>query len=245
MQGPRYMVQVLLGEQVEVDWVALYSRLRGWRPDVQLLRVDPDVAFAIPTADLPLVANVFAAEPDRYADLLNDALEWSQAWEEPWAQTAERCRASLVVSVVAQRPIHYASLLLAFLAVFDAILFSLDEDVRAGAVLHWIPAKQLMTFERYCQLRTEQGPCGPAVNVRIANATGRPGELLADTVGLSELGLPDLQTVFHHDRDPAEVASRLRRLVGNLFVGARLDCTWIEDVSLAPPARDTLTLMLD
>jgi hypothetical protein len=93
-------------------------------------------------------------------------------------------------------------------------------------------------------LRTELGPCGPAVNVRIANATGRPGELLADTIGLAALGLPDLQIVFSQ-RDPAEVASRLRGLVRNVFVGDRLDCGWVEETSFVPPERDALTLQLD
>jgi hypothetical protein len=94
---------------------------------------------------------------------------------------------------------------------------------------------------QYQLLRTE---CGPAVNVRIANATGRPGELLADTIGLAELGLPDLQIVFS-DRDPSEVARRLRSYVRRLLVGERLDCAWIEEVSLVPPERDALTLFDD
>jgi hypothetical protein len=124
------------------------------------------------------------------------------------------------------------------------MLFSLEPHVRDGVVLHWIPAQQLLTFDRYRLLRTELGPCGPAVNVRIANATGRPGELLADTVGLADLGLPDLQVVFS-DRDPAEVMVRLRAYVRSVFVGDRLECNWIEESSLVPPVRDALTLQLE
>lgn len=82
------------------------------------------------------------------------------------------------------------------------------------------------------------------MNVRIANATGKPGELVADTVGLAELGLPDLQVVFT-DRDPAEVAKRLRRLARKMFIGERLDSGWVEEVSMVPPLRDALTLDLD
>src|SRR5437660_1475668 len=78
----------------------------------------------------------------------------------------------------------------------------------------------------------------------IENATGRPGELLADTVGLAELGLPDLQIAFT-DRDPAEITLRLRLLVRGMFAGERLDCSWIEETAFVPPARDALTLQLE
>jgi len=80
--------------------------------------------------------------------------------------------------------------------------------------------------------------------VRIANATGRPGELLADTVGLAQLGLPDLQIVFEA-RDPALVVRELRNLVRTVFVGDRLECNWIEESALLPPARDAITLQPD
>ena len=77
-------------------------------------------------------------------------------------------------------------------------------------MLHWIPAKQLLTYHQYHPAH-RAGPCGPAVNVRLANATGT-GELLADTIGLAELGLPDLQVMFSN-RDPADVVRRLRTYV--------------------------------
>ena len=176
---------------------------------------------------------------DTYANELCDALTWSPAWR--WDDLAQRCPTSLAVAMVAQRPINHASLLLAYLAVLDTVLFSLEPEVRDRAVLHWIPAQQLLSFETYRRLRTELGPCGPAVNVRIANATGRPGELLADTIGLAELGLPDLQIVFE-ERDPALVVRELRDLVRTVFVGDRIECSWIEESSLMPPARDALTL---
>jgi len=191
-----------------------------------------------------VVATVTHAVPEAYAEPLRDALTWTPSWRESWAETARRCPASIIVTMAAQRPLNHASMLLAFLALLDAVLFSLDERDRASCVLHWIPAKQLLTFDHYLSLRMQLGPCGPAVNVRIASPAGRPGELLADTVGLAELGLPDLQTVFH-GRDPAEVISRLRLLVRGMFVGDRLDCSWIEEASIVPPARDALTLELE
>ena len=86
-------------------------------------------------------------------------------------------------------------------------------------------------------------PSGSAVNVRI----GRPrtgdglGEWLADTIGLADLGLPDLQIVLK-ERDPEVVMRALRGLVRTVFVGDRLECSWIEESALLPPERDAITL---
>jgi hypothetical protein len=239
-----YTVQLLVPREVRLDPLDLHRRLRTWRSDVELAYRGRQLGFSIPTDDLPMRVSIFEAAPEAYAGSLCDALTWTPWWHERWDDIAERCPTSIVIELRVQRPINYASMLLAFLATLDAVLASLPEEDRIGAVLHWIPAKQLLTIERYRALRIDHGPCGPAVNVRIANATGKPGELLADTVGLAELGLPDLQLVFS-GRDPAEIALRLRLMVRSMFVGDRLDCGWIEETSLVPPERDALTLQLD
>jgi hypothetical protein len=239
-----YTVQILLPRPVRLDPRELHRRLRAWRHDVELLTSGGQLAFMIPTNDLPLLISIFEALPEAYAAPLCDALTWTPWWHERWDDIAERCPTSIVVELTVQRPINYACMLLAFLATLDAVLATLDEETRIGAVLHWIPAQQLLTIERYRALRIDHGPCGPAVNVRIANVTGRPGELFADTIGLAELGLPDLQLVFS-DRDPAEISLRLRLMVRSMFVGDRLDCGWIEEASFVPPERDALTLQLE
>ncbi len=243
--GQHYSVQLLLPHRVHLDAFTLVTMLRRWRGDVELASCDREhVTVVIQTADLPLFVQVFHTQPEAYAIPLTDALLWSTTWNERWEQTSTRCPYSLVIAMKTQRPINYASMLLAFLAVLDTTLAYLDDSEREHVVLHWIPAKQLLTFEQYRTLRTEHGPSGPAVNVRMANATGRPGELLADTVGLASLGLPDLQLIFS-DRDPADVVGRLRAYVRRLFVGERIDCQWHEESSYVPPYRDALTLDLD
>lgn len=239
-----YTVQILVPHAVQLEPLELLRRMRAWRPDVGLVRGGAQLTFRIPTNDLPLLVSIFEAPPEAYAAPLCDALTWTPWWHERWDDIAERCPTSIVVELRVARPINHASMLLAFLAVLDAVLASLDQEELIGAVLHWIPAQQLLTIERYRALRSDHGPCGPAVNVRIANATGRPGELLADTIGLAELGLPDLQLVFS-GRDPAEVMLRLRLMVRSMFVGDRLECGWIEEGSFFPPERDALTLQLD
>ncbi|MBL9017572.1 MAG: hypothetical protein JNL83_25510 [Myxococcales bacterium] len=240
-----YIVQVLVSQYPGIDPYALHGRLLAWKPDVALVGGTSDrVWFAVPTEDLPVAVEVSLAPPEVYAQALCDALTWTPRWEDGWATMAERYHASIVVAMRPQRQLNHASLLLGFLAVLDAVLASLDDEERERAVLHWMPAQQLLTYARYRDLRMDLGPCGPAVNIRIANATGRPGELLADTVGLADLGLPDLQTVVRGE-DPADVLRRMRVLVSRLFVGARLGCAWMEEDAMVPPMRETLTLKLD
>jgi len=220
----------------------------GIRYVVQVLTPRPtdatDLDFTIPTADVPLHVRTYQAEPEIFASELERALQWSWLWQDRWSEVARRCPWSIVIEMTAERPVHYAGMLLAFVGVLDHVLSLLDEHDREASLLHWLPAQQILSVTQYRALREDLGLCGPAINVRIANATGRPGELLADTVGLAELGLPDLQVVFT-DRDPAAVAKRLRRLARSMFVGERLDCGWVEESSLVPPLRDALTLELD
>ncbi len=220
----------------------------GLRYMVQVLTPRPttatDVCWSIPTADLPLEVRTYQAEPEVFAAELERALQWSWLWQDRWSDLVRRCPWSIVVEMTAARQVHYAGMLRAFVSVLDHVLLTIDEDDREASMLHWIPAQQLLSMTQYRVLREDLGLCGPAINVRIANATGKPGELLADTVGLAELGLPDLQVVFT-DRDPAEVAKRLRRLARSMFVGERLDVTWVEEASRVPPLRDALTVELD
>jgi hypothetical protein len=237
---PRYTVQVLLPEPAVIDPAVVHGQLTAWRSDVQLIGGVPGehFGFAIPTQDLPLLAHVFAAPPDAYASQLDDALVWSPSWADRFAAVA-RCRSSVVVSMVAHRAINHATMLLAFLSVLDSVLATVD-DVRP-TVLHWLPAQRVMPFAMYRLLRMELGPCGPAINVRIAPAGAHS---VADTVGLAELGLPDLQALAS-GRDPAALTSRLVRLARSMFVGDKLDCTWIEEAAFSPPSRDVLTVQLD
>jgi len=220
----------------------------GLRYTVQVLTPRPttatDVCWTFPTADLPLEVRTYQAEPEVFAAELERALQWSWLWQDRWSDIVQRCPWSIVVEMTAARQVHYAGMLRAFVGVLDHVLLTIDEEDREASLLHWIPAQQILSMPQYRVLREDLGLCGPAINVRIANATGRPGELLADTVGLAELGLPDLQVVFT-DRDPADVARRLRRLARSMFVGERLDCVWVEEASRVPPLRDALTVELD
>jgi hypothetical protein len=241
MPTPHYAVQVLLPAPAVIDPSVVHRQLLAWRSDVQLIGSDggEHFGFAIPTQDLPLLAHVFEASADAYTAQLDEALQWSPTWRERHEAVA-RCRSSIVVSMVAHRAINHATMLLSFLSVLDSVLASID-DLRPS-VLHWMPSQRVMPFSTYRLLRMELGPCGPAINVRIARAGD--GDTVADTVGMAELGLPDLQTLAT-GHDPAKLAFRLVHLARSMFVGDKLDCAWVEEASFSPPTRDVLTLQLD
>jgi hypothetical protein len=228
-------------QQAWLDAGTVHGQLLGWHDDVQLIASAraSHFGFAIPTQDLPLLAHVFDAAPSVYASQLDEALLWSPTWRERYTAVA-RCRASLVVSMIAHRAVNHATMLLAFLAVLDAVLGSID-DLRP-IVLHWLPAMRVMPFATYRLLRMELGPCGPAINVRITQVGA--SDTVADTIGLADLGLPDLQTLAT-GRDPMALAFRLIQLARSMFVGDKLDCVWVEEASFSPPRRDALTVQLD
>jgi hypothetical protein len=220
----------------------------GIRYAVQVLTPRPsehtDLDLSVPTLGEPVHVRTWQAEPEVFAAELERALQWSWLWQGRWSEIARRCPWSIIIEMTCAAPVHYAGMLLTFVGVLDHVLAGLDEEDREASLLHWVPAQQILSITQYRVLREDLGLCGPAVNVRIANATGRPGELVADTVGLAELGLPDLQVVFT-DRDPADVAKSLRKLARKMFIGERLDSGWVEEVSMVPPLRDALTLELD
>ncbi len=238
---PRYTVQVLLPYSQVLDPFVVHHQLKAWRSDVELLGSTgiSHFGFAIPTGDLPLLVQIVAAPPNAYATELAEALAWSPTWADRHAAVAA-CTHSIVVSMVAHRALNHATMLLSFLSVLDTVLASLH-DLRP-VVLHWLPSQRVLAFATYRMLRMEQGPCGPAINVRVAAISDH--DVIADTMGLTELGLPDLQTVAH-DRDPAELAKQILRLARSMFVGDALECTWIEEASLALPSRDAITVQLD
>jgi hypothetical protein len=240
-----YRVQLLLPRAPSLVPAAIHAHLLRWRSDVGLIGGDPSLfGLAIPAAGpLPIFVHVFTAAPDAFAAPLRDALTWTQTWRDRQAAVA-RARASVVLAMPIDARQPHAVQLLSLLAVLDTVLVSLDERDVEQAIVHWMPAQQLLPFERYRMLRKELGPSGPAVNVRIANVGGAPGEMFADTLGLAALGLPDLQARFHRDaREPEEVAMRLLLLARQLFLGEELDGA-APARSLAPPDRDALTISL-
>ncbi len=183
---PRYTVQVLLPYLQALDPTVVHEQLRRWRDDVELIggtRAD-HFGFAIRTHDRPLLVHVLSAPPDAYGAELEDALAWSPTWPERHEAVAS-CTASIVISMVAHRAVNHATMLLAFLSVLDPVLGCVD-DLRTDRLALATGAKCVLPFAQYRMLRMELGPCGPAINVRIAAIS--PTNVIADTVGHHRAG---------------------------------------------------------
>ena len=235
-----YKVQVLLPFAPQLDPAAILAHIRKWRPDIDLIGRDPQLfGLAIPAGDvMPIFTHVMAAPAEAFPEALDRVVGCSQAFK---LSTLTLATDSIVIATSFDGRHPRAILLLSLLAVLDTVLIQLGE-LAETAVIHWMPAQSLVPFDRYRALRKTLGPSGPAVNVRVANVGGAPGEMFADTLGLAALGLPDLQTRFTSDRDPDEVVVRLMQLALLLFMEQSLDAAVTPAPYLAPPARETLTV---
>jgi len=181
---------------------------------------DPDRRPAAARAHLRSSADAYRSE-------LNDALAWSPTWPERYA-AVDACKASIVISMVAHRQVNHATMLLAFLSCSTpcsarsttcAGRIALDASAARDGVLELPHAAHGARTVRAGGQRAHRGDLGSRRGRRY--------------VGLSGLGLPDLQTVVHGD--PRTSRRRLVGLARSMFVGDALDCTWIEESSLVLP----------
>jgi hypothetical protein len=118
----------------------------------------------------------------------------------------------------------------------------------------WTPAQRILSRDQLQQALDDDDATRVAVNVRLFHVEEAPGEWVEDTMGLSPLGLPDVQCHFVN-LEPADVAAVLfvvgRYLIeeggviseGDTFPGVD-EATWtchLEESLLDPP-RDVIDL---
>jgi hypothetical protein len=141
-------------------------------------------------------------------------------------------------------------------SVFQRTLDGLASALRPLAI-HWVPADRLVSGEVYLAGLPREYPdagSGP-LNVRLFRVEdgGQPGDTVMDTLGLSVLGLPDVQIHFRA-LEPGLVASFLYSLGayilqrgdiiadGDTVQGLEPDQKWRcqHERALAPPERVVL-----
>jgi Domain of unknown function (DUF4261) len=89
----------------------------------------------------------------------------------------------------------------------------------AATAVWWEPAERLVAPRALAEAARAGDPLRVAVNVRLFHVEeGRADERVMDTVGLQELGLPDVQCHFVGDLDVAAVAALLEETARYLYV---------------------------
>jgi hypothetical protein len=180
------------------------------------------------------------------------ALDQSWDWPDARAAVADH-RCSVVVSDLLASGLPYRERL----DLFQNVLLGALEVVPATAIL-WRPCGRLVDPTAYRRSRREGEQSDPlfgALNVRMF-PTEESGEVLMDTLGLSALGLPDLQCRFTNV-DPNLVAGLLHGAGRYVFdkgdvlseghtvpaPGGKGQWACQPGVASAPPARRVVELL--
>lgn len=189
---------------------------------------------------------------------LGPAVEQSWSWAEADDAVAG-CTASLLLTDFLARGLPYHDRLRLFACALAGAL-----DAVPCRAIHWKPTQQIVNPQEFLAAmdRTEVQPIQlpGSLNVRfyrVDSYANRPGELtddmLADTLGLGELGLPDLQCHFRH-MNPDDVVRVLYNTAiyiyesgpviesGHTITGIRADDQWVchYEEALLPPERVVL-----
>ncbi len=143
---------------------------------------------------------------------LTAALDQTWDWAEARAAVAGH-RVSVVVSDLLAAALPYKERL----ELFQGVLLGVLEVVPAMGIL-WRPCGRLVdpkAFRRSHREGTSRDPLFGPLNVRMFPPEDG-GEVLMDTLGLSALGLPDLQVRFE-GHDPNQVASLLHGAARDVY----------------------------
>ena len=191
-------------------------------------------------------------------DIDKERPEWNEAIQQSWGWPEVRNVVSffrvplLLTDLMAQR-LEYKTRLELF---HNAV--TVFADASPCKAIYWITSQQFIKPAVYSEALQSRfyHPLQFALNVRLYKITnGLPGEMLMDTMGLSVLGLPDLQCHFH-DLDPNQVARVLHQSAyyvydkgdilrdGNTIQGIKTNDKWKchHEESIMTPKREVVDL---
>jgi hypothetical protein len=200
---PSYAVDLLYDRAPEIERADLLRRLR--ERCGAAAPVDPTSpeglnfyfpAYRVPFKGQDLPVQCFLRVSDEPVEPRLAAAVLTQTWDWPGARdVVARHRASVHVSDLLAAALPYRERL----ALFQNVLGASLEAAPAEAII-WRPCGRLVdpeAFLRSLERGDREDPIYGAVNVRIFPwREGGPGEFVMDTLGLSALGLPDLQCHF-------------------------------------------------
>jgi hypothetical protein len=176
--------------------------------------IHPDHLVEFGEKEIP--AQTFIAPTEKVFKVTGDVAEaLKQSWGFEGAEAVVKgCRATVLVTDLMSSNLDYQERL----ELFQNALAGALEVIKTEAIF-WQPSQQIISAKRYLEAHKAGDPelfFTGALNVRMFNISNSSGDMLMDTLGLSALGLPDLQCHFH-DLDPSEVARVLGDTAYYLF----------------------------
>jgi hypothetical protein len=259
-----YAVELLFETRPKITRSALLSALREKCPDIEPMGEEEHQdfwAFAHPAHQvqykdgaIPAQIVLFAGEREKDSVNIQDSLQ--QSWALPEAEEVVAAAPhSLLLTDLMAAGLPYKERVTLFLDSLEAIVRSLP-----CLAIHWRPSQQVTLATEFLKARDDAERhlllSGP-LNVRFFNVSNpqTPGESLADTMGLSILGLPDVQCHFHQ-LDVDQVVSLLYDVAiylfengdviqdGHTVSGTEPGEKWLcqHENSLAPPGRVVLDI---
>lgn len=242
---PVYMVELLFRERPEVDRLRLQEAMirhtgqvrldvkqGGAEQDHEMLvfyHLNHKVSFQegdIPAQTCMLPVNEIA-DRARFGGALQQAWHWPEA-----GQAVEAARYSIRIHDMFTAAMPRKQRLELFQKTVLAIMESLTCDA-----LYWYGSDKLVEPEAYAQAQEREEHLYAAMNVRMyqAGGTEEQRELVMDTVGLSALGVPDVQCHFV-GLDPDTVAQTLLGAAYYIFdqgMFCRMDRHWVLPADVA------------
>ncbi len=229
-EGP-YFVELLYAESPSIPKPRLFAALQQRCPGITPLDRDPDSDFLafvhtrhrVSYQDGQLPAQCVVAESDKPPNVsaIDDSVK--QSWRFPEAASVvERAKVSVLVSDFMASGLPYRERLDLFQQVVAGVI-----EVAEPLAIHWGPTQQIVAPRSFLKALGDASVhpfARPgAMNVRFFRISGYNDaeddacqDLLMDTLGLSALGLPDLQCHFRQ-LEPNDVSQVLYNTAIYLF----------------------------
>ena len=253
-------IQLLYETSPQIDGSYLLGELRKYCGRVDRLGEKKDLHYyafldhPLQLRDKVIFPQMLLGYPDEgkeksdYEDSFQQTWDWKEARE-----VVSTCRIPLLMTDLMVQSLNQRSRLNLFHNALEAIL-----TVAPCKAIHWATSQKFVDPIAYLNARKSKDihPLQFSMNVRFYNITGQQqGEMLMDTVGLSLLGLPDLQCHFF-GLDPNQVARMLYNSAyyifdngdiiedGNTIQGIAPSDKWKcqHEVALIKPEREVLDI---
>lgn len=207
-----YSVELCMKEKPVILANKLLENIKKYCGNVKLVsNQDNNISFAFmdhilefKNASVPvsIVISIIDQKPQR--EKLKKSLE--QSWSFGNKESIEECKFTVLVTDIMAIGLEYTKRI----EIFQKALYAIVELMPCEGI-HFHLTEQVIGREDYLEnnpLNDDYDLLFGALNVRLLNIEGKENEYLMDTLGLSALGLCDLQCHFKN-LDPNEVSNIL------------------------------------